>query len=719
MADEGGPAREGWRKLSRRELVKLGLTGSAAGAVGLGLGFFGGLRWERYKKRVPPRAQPFSPSVFLAIDGDGATTIWVTRAEMGQGVRTALPMIVAEELEADWSAVRIEQAPASRSFGNQTTVASASVRSMFGELRRAGAIARAMLVSAAADTWEVDRGECRAMAGTVVHEPTGRRLGYGTLAAVAGALEIPDEAPLKPPSERRLLGRPMRRLDTPEKTDGSAVFGLDVRRPRMCFASIERCPEIGGSLASFDDTAARAVDGVIEVHRMEAGLAVIAQSTWAAFQGREALEVQWRSGPHAALSTETVVSTLRERSEAFEAQARDDGDVDAALASAARTLEALYEVPYLAHVCMEPINATARVHEGRCEVWAPTQDPQGAQQAAAEITGLSLPDCHVHPTLLGGGFGRRSVPQEVREAVELATHLSPRPVQVAWRREDDVRHDYYRHATAHRFEVGLDADGRPVAWRNRMASPSMQDRDSAGGEVDDLAVEGARDLPYAVPNVQVWWSRAELPLSLGIWRSVGHSYNAFAVESMIDEVAAAAGRDPIDLRLSLLGERPAHRALLERVREASGWDRPAPEGRARGVAIHACYESTVAQVAEVSVDGDRPRVHRVWAVIDCGQVINPDTVEAQIEGGVAFGLSAALHGRIDLENGRVVQSNFHDYPILRIDEMPAVEVAIVESERDPGGVGELGVPPIAPAVCNALFALTGRRVRRLPITLAG
>ena len=705
MADAPPPL---W-KLSRRDWLRIGLGASAAGAVGLGVGFWAGGKVERRKMRVPPREQPFSPNVFLAIDTDGTTTLWLTRSEMGQGVYTALPRILADELEADWAKVRVEQAPGSPTFGAQTTVASASVRSLYPELRRAGAAAREMLVTAAAQTWEVDRAECRAAAGFVVHAPTGRQLAYGTLAARAGELDVPSDPPLKDPADFRYIGRPARRLDAAAKSDGSAVYGLDVRVAGMRFATLVRPPSFGARLASSDEAAARAVSGVLEVVEAEGGVVVIAQSTWAAFAGARALAPTWSGGSHEDLSNARVAERLA-AAVTGGAEARREGDVEAALAAAATRLEAEYAFPYLAHACMEPINATARIGETRCEVWAPTQDPQRVQQLAADATGLPIQDCHVHVPFLGGGFGRRTVPVEVEQVLRIAQRTRPHAVQLVWTREEDVRNDFYRPAALHRFEVGLDEDGAILGWRNRIATTTQAEG------VDRLAIEGAEETPYAAAAVDVTWAGVDLPLATGIWRSVGHSYNAFAVESMIDECAHAAGVDPLDYRLARLGDRPTHRALLERVRAMSGWG-AAPEGRAQGVAVHECYGSYCAMVAEVGLDGSRPRVHRVWAAVECGQVVDPDGVAAQIEGSVVFGLSAALDGELRIEGGRIVTSNFHDYPILRMDEMPTVEVVCLASDRPPSGVGEIGVPPIAPAVTNALFALTAQRVRRLPIRL--
>jgi isoquinoline 1-oxidoreductase beta subunit len=706
-----------WR-LTRRDLLGLGLSATAAGAAGLALGVWGGRKLERRAGRVPPRPEPLNPSVFLTVDHDGTTTIWVTRSEMGQGVATSLPMIVAEELDADWRHIRIEQAPASASFGSQATVASNSIRELYRPLREAGAIARRMLVRAAAAAWQIDESDCETDPGFVVHRPSGRRLGYGALAETAGGLPVPDDAPLKDPRAFRIIGQPTLRLDTAAKIDGRARYGIDVRQPGQLFASIERPPRLGATLRRIDEAAARAVAGVVDVIRDDRSATVVAEHTWAAFAGRRALAAEWTEGDHPDLDTGVLAAQLRARVDTLEgsAVARADGDVEAALSSASRILDATYEVPYLAHACMEPINCTAQRTPEGLTLWAPTQLPQRMQRRAAERAGLPLDAVTLHVTMLGGGFGRRVEDLEVMDAVRVAEHVRPRPVQVVWRREDDLRHDRYRDAAAHRLKVALDGAGRPLAWRHHIATPSRVR--SASGEVDALRVEGAREMPYAFDGgVEVRWSNTTSPVPTGIWRSVSHSHTALAVEAMVDEVAQAAGSDPVRFRLDRLGAHPDQAAVLRRVAEACRWDDGAPAGRARGVALHRCYGSICAQVAEVSRDSAGGlRVHKVWAAIDCGRVINPLTVEAQVEGAIVWGLTAALYGRIEHREGRVVQGNFDDYPLLRADEMPEVEVSLVEANRSPSGVGEVAVPPVAPAVVNAAAALDGgTRLRRLPL----
>jgi isoquinoline 1-oxidoreductase beta subunit len=708
-------------KLNRRAVLAALGVGAVAGGAGLWLAA-GKLRDRRWSRAVT-RSQGFAPSVFVAIDPTGLVTVWVPRSEMGQGVLTALPMLVAEELDADWSKLRVEQAPADgrHDYGPLFTAASASVRSTFDELRKAGAAARAMLVAAAADRWSVPVSRCRTRAGVVEHPATGRKAGYGELVLEAAEARVPLRVRLKTPDQFRLIGTALPRLDVPAKVTGQAQFGMDVRRPGMLHAVVARPSTWGAKLEStgqVDDSKARAVPGVRQVVTIEGGVAVVADSSWAALQGRDALDIKWTGGLAPALSDADIARTLADRAGKPGAVARAAGDAGAELARpGARRLEASYSLPYLAHVPMEPLNCLAEVNRGenRCEVWAPTQDPDGVRATAARVANVPLDNVAVHPTLLGGGFGRRTIPDEVAEAVEISLKTG-RPIQVLWSREDDIRHDRFRETSLHRLAGALDAGGAPIAWSHHLVSPSISGVDSDGGQVDSIATDGAADWPYAIPNVHVEWSSAALPVPVGIWRSVGYSYNTFVVECFLDELAHAGGQDPLALRQRLLAGAPRLRACLDRAAQRAGWDRPRLPGRALGIAASACFGSFAAQVAEVSLAPDgRPQVHQIWIAADCGLMVNPDIVKAQLEGGIAFGLGAALHGKISIAQGKVVQSNFHDYRQLKLSEMPGVEVTLTASAEPPGGVGELAVPTVAPAVANALFRLTGKRVRSLPL----
>jgi len=655
-----------------------------------------------------PRPSSFKPNAWLEILPDGTITIWTGRSEMGQGVRTAMPMIVAEELSADWKSVRVIQADADRAYGDQMTVGSRSVQTGWEPLRHAGASARAMLISAAALTWGVPVAECRAERGVVTHTASGRNLGYGQLTERAATLPVPENPPLKSPSEFSIVGTRVPRVDTPAKVTGRAQFGIDVRVPGMVFAAVARCPVFGGKVASFDATAARAVPGVTDVQQITRGVAVVAENTWAAFQGKRALRVEWNEGDTARWSSSGIWQAFAAAAAQPGEAVRATGDVDSALRGANRTVDAVYEAPYLAHACMEPMNCTAQFTGGRAEIWAPTQNPQGIQREAARLLGVAPEAVTVHVTYMGGGFGRRGGPMDYgTEAVELAAKLG-RPVQVVWTREDDIQNGVYRPATYNVLRAGLDPAGQPVAWSHTLVGPEGP---------SFMITRGADELIYAIPNFRLTRVKEDPGIPVAPWRGVGPSQNGFIVESFVDELAHAAGADPYDYRRALVASEPRLVAVLDRAAERAGWKSPAPAGRHRGIALWRFGDTFVAEVAEVSVQQDgSPRVHRVVCAIDCGTVINPDTVEAQCQSNIVYGLTATLYGEIDVDRGRVVQSNFNNYPMLRLAQMPEVEVVLVRNDAAPGGVGEAALPAIAPAVCNAMFAATGKRIRRLPVT---
>jgi len=675
--------------------------------------------------RIPNRrgVAPFAPNAWLRIGSDDSVLVIVDRSEMGQGVTTSLPMLLAEELEADWTRIRFEFAPADKAyinplFGLQGTGGSSSVRAAWKPLREAGARARSVLIAAAAQTWGVEPTSCRAEAGAVIHAPSNRRLTYGALAQRAAALPIPAEVQLKDPKDWHLAGKPTKRLDTRFKVNGTAQFGIDVRVPGMLTAVVARSPVFGGKVRSFDATAAKAIPGVRHVVQISSGVAVVGDGYWPAKQGRDTLKVSWDEGPVAQVSSASISSLFAQRATQDGAVARHDGDAVAALAGAAQRVEAVYEMPFLAHATMEPMNCTAHVRADGVDIWAPTQFQTGVQMIGGQIGGIAPEKVAVHTTYLGGGFGRRFELDFIMEALE-TSKAAGAPVKVIWSREDDIQHAQYRPANYHQLRAGLDTSGRPVAWTHRIVAPSIMARmfpQTVKNGLDGEAVEGGVGLPYAVPNVHVDYQLTDTGIPVGFWRSVNNSFNAFAVEGFIDELAAAAKQDPYEYRRTLLANAPRDRGVLELAATKAGWGTPLPAGRARGIAVYKSFESFAAQVAEVSVSpaGD-VRVHRVVCAIDCGMHVNPSTIEAQMQSGIVFGLTAALKGAITIENGRVMQSNFHDYQMLRIAEMPVVEVHIVPSNEAPGGVGEPGTPPIAPAVCNAIFAATGKRIRRLPI----
>src|SRR5436309_497762 len=687
--------------VDRREFLK---TGAAAGAT-----LLIGLYLPAFDPRPAPAhaPEPFKPNAWIEIGHDGTVTIWTGRSEMGQGVRTAMPMIVAEELEADWTRLRVAQADADPAYGDQFTVGSRSVRSGFEPLRKAGAAAPEFLTGAAAFTGNVPREAWRARNGMVEHVPTGRRLGYGGRAARAATIPVPAAPPLKSPSEFRLLGTSMPRVDTPDKVSGTAVFGTDVRVPGMLYAAVARCPVFGGRVKAFDPAPALAVPGVQRVIQISSGVAVVATGTWPAFQGKQALKVDWDEGPTARWSSDGIWSAFAAAAARPGEVIRAVGDVDANLKVATCTVEAVYQAPYLAHACMEPMNCTAQVRDGRCEIWAPTQNPQGVQRAAVQVTGLPVESVTVHVTYLGGGFGRRGGPTDyATEAVELAQKIQV-PVQVVWTREDDIQNAVYRPATYNVLRAGLDARGAPVAWSHRLVAP-------AGGSF--LLTRGADELIYPLPHFRLERATVDAGIPIGPWRGVGPSQNGWVVESFVDELAHAAGKDSYTYRRELVAGHPRLVGVLDLAAQHAGWGSAPAAGRSRGIALWQFGETFLSHVAEVSVASDGAvRVHRVVCAADCGILVNPDTVEAQLQSAIVYGLTAALYGEITIERGRVAQSNFTDYRMLGLAETPEIEVHLVRSEAAPGGVGEAGLPPIAPAVCNAIFAGTGKRIRRLPI----
>ena len=712
-------------KTTRRTFLK----GSALAGGGLLLGFrlpTGG----RYAQaaEVPPGEAAFKPNAWIRITSDDQVTVIVGRSEMGQGVMTAIPMLVAEELEADWDRIAAEFAPAHEAYtnallGRQATGGSTAIRAAWRPVREAGAGAKEMLLAAAAEKWGVSPGDCRAEDQTVIHKGSGGRATFGELAALAAEQPVPEAVFLKEPGSFRLLGTPQDRLDAPAKVDGSARFGMDVQLDGLLTAQVVRCPVFGGKARRVDDSDALKVPGVKQVVEVSAGVAVIAEGFWPAQKGREALQVEWDYGEHAGLSSTGMERRFREAADGGDAAvARSEGDAASALETAEKTVEAEYEVPFLAHACMEPMNATARITADACEVWAPTQDQTTAQQKAMEISGLPKEKVQVHTTFLGGGFGRRSHPDFVVDAVECAK-AAEAPVKVVWTREDTTRHDRFRPATYNRLSAAVDGEGGISAWRHRIAGPSimasngMLDPDQ---QIDSSSVEGAANIPYGLANIHVDYAMANTPVPLWWWRSVGSSQNGFIREAFFDEVAAAAGEDPFELRRRLLQDQPRHRGVLERAAEAASWGSQPAKGDARGIAVVESFGSYCAEVAEVSVSESREvRVHRVDVAIDCGATVNPEIIREQMESAVVYGLSAAFTEAITVQRGQVEQANFDDYPILRIDQMPEVRVHIMDNDKEPGGVGEPGTPPIAPAVANAILAATGEPVRKLPLPRSG
>ena len=704
-------------EVTRREFLQ---TATVAGA-GLVIGFHlpvGGRRGTAYPAT-------FAPNAWLRINPDESVLVIVDRSEMGQGVTTSLPMLLAEELEADWSKIKIEFAPADKAyinpmFGMQGTGGSTSIRAAYTPLRKAGAAAREMLVTAAAQTWGVDQSECHAEQGAVVHASSKRHLTYGKLVGKASTVPLPHDVPLKEPKDWKILGTRVNRLDTPPKVNGEAGFGIDVKAPGLLVAVIARSPVFGGKVKSFDAAKAKAVPGVRHVVEVSTGIAVVGDGYWPAKKGRDALEVTWDEGPTANVSSASISELFGKSAEQEGAMARHDGDTQAALQLATSKVEAVYELPFLAHATMEPMNCTAHVRADGVDIWAPTQFQTGAQGLGAGIGGVPPEKVKVHTTYLGGGFGRRFELDFIKEALE-TSKAAGAPVKLIWSREDDIRNAQYRPASLHRMRAGLDAAGQPVAWTHRIVAPSIMARvfpDTVKNGLDGEAVEGGVGMPYAIPNIHVDYALTDTGIPVGFWRSVNNSFNGFAVETFIDELAYAAKKDPYEFRRDLLSKAPRHLGVLNLAASKAGWGTPLPTGggRARGIAVFKSFDTYVAEVAEVSVDSDGvPHVHRVVCAVDCGPVVNPSIVEAQMQSAIVYGLTAALWGEITIDKGQVQQSNFHNYRMLRIAEMPVVEVHIVPSTDSQGGVGEPGTPPIAPAVCNAIYALNGKRIRKLPI----
>jgi isoquinoline 1-oxidoreductase subunit beta len=703
--------------LSRRGFLQAGAVAGGGLLLSLSLPF---------ANREAEAADSFTPNAFIRIGTDGGIVLTMPYVEMGQGTYTSIPMLIAEELEVDLNQVQLVHAPPNEKlYGNpllagvQATGNSNAIRAAWQPLRQAGAIARTMLVSAAAKRWNVDPASCRAQKGEVRHEPTGRHATYGELAADAARIPVPENVALKRPEQFTLIGTPAKRLDTPTKVNGTAIYGIDVRPPGVKIATLAQSPVFGGRVKSVNDAAAKAVKGVRQIIRLDDAIAVVADHMGAAKKGLAALVIEWEDGPHANLNTREIVGELEKATLNAGAVAQNIGDVGKAMAGAVTKVEATYQVPFLAHATMEPMNCTVHVRRDGCEVWVGTQVAARAQAAAAKTTGLPLDKVVVHNHLIGGGFGRRLEIDGVIRAVEIAKQVDG-PVKVVWTREEDIQHDMYRPYFFDRISAGLDAMGKPVAWSNRFAGSSIVARWLPPGfnnGLDADTTEGAIHLAYALPNMHVEYARVEpRGIPTAFWRSVGPSHNVFVTESFMDELATTAKQDPVAYRRDLLANAPRAKAVLELAAEKAGWGQPLSGRAGRGISLQHAFETYMAQVAEVEVSRNGSvRVRRVTCAVDCGTVVNPDTVRAQIQSAIIFGITAALYGDITLKDGRVEQTNFDTYQMLRIDEAPAIDAYIVESREPPGGMGEAGTSAIVPAVTNAVFAATGKRLRKLPI----
>jgi isoquinoline 1-oxidoreductase beta subunit len=726
--------------VNRRDFLKTG----AAGGVALVIGFhlspsaFADQAAEQEKKTP----NPFD--AWVRITPDNRVTLILGKSEMGQGIMTALPMILAEELCVDWKEVKVQQAPTNPKIYDLGTGGSGSVAGSWLPLRRAGAAAREMLIAAAAQKWEVTTDTCKAVDGQVVHGNPKRYFSYGELVEAAAKLPIPNlnTVPLKNSDDFTLVGHDVRRFEVRDKATGAAKFGIDSRPPGMLFAVVARCPVFGGKVVSFDATKTKTVSGVRDVIQFETsgrgasttgGIAVLADNSWAAMQGRNALEVKWDEGPAAKESSEELHKQFLANAAKPGKVVRNDGDVDSALASSPKKMEAVYELPFAPHACMEPMNCTVQIRSDGAEAWVPTQAPQWAQGVIAEAAKLPPEKVIVHTTLMGGGFGRRYQADFVMEAAQIASKTAGKPVMVLWTREDDMQHDFYRPASYHKLQGALDANGNLAAWKHFQTSTSIAAKWSQKGAEDSGLGEfgtGAT-LPYLTPNIRLEYTLAESSVPRAWWRSVEHSSSGFVVESFIDELAAAAGRDPLAFRIKMIGsdrkiprfgeekatplDTARLKGVLQLAADKAGWGKPLPKGVGRGIATFFSFNSYTAAVAEVSVKDGAVKIHRLVYAVDCGRPINPDGVRAQVESAAIYGLSAALHDAITIKDGRVEQSNFNDYEMPRIKETPKTEVHVVMSKEEPTGIGEPGLPVVTPAVCNAIFAATGKRLRRLPI----
>ncbi|TWB87074.1 isoquinoline 1-oxidoreductase beta subunit [Bradyrhizobium macuxiense] len=704
--------------LSRRNFLRAGAIAGGGLLLSVSLPFAG-----RESEAAP--SADFAPNAFIRIGADGKVVLTMPYVEMGQGTYTSIPMLIAEELEIGLKQVQLEHAPPSDKLyanpllGVQATGNSNAMRGAWQPMRKAGATAKAMLVAAAAKRWNVEPASCRAENGEVLHAASGRKLGYGELAADAAQMPVPENVTLKSPADFKLIGTPAKRLDTPSKVNGTAVYGIDARPPGVKVATLAQSPVFGGRVKRVDDAAAKAVKGVRQIVTLDDAVAVVADHMGAAKKGLAALTIEWDEGGHAKLATADIARELEAATTKPGAVAQNVGDTDKAMAGAATKVEATYQLPFLAHATMEPMNCTVHVRPDGCEIWVGNQALSRVQAVAAKILNLPPEKVVVHNHLLGGGFGRRLEVDGVIRAVQIAKQVDA-PVKVVWTREEDIQHDMYRPYWFDRISVGLDASGKPVAWNNRFAGSSVIARwapPAFRNGLDPDTTEGAIDLVYDIPNFHVEYVRVEPPgIPTAFWRSVGPSHNVFVAESMIDEMAAAAKQDPVEYRKALLGKSPRAKAALELAASKAGWGGKLSAGRGRGVSLQFVFGSYLAQIAEVEVAKDGwVRVHRVVCAMDCGTVVNPDTVQAQLQSGINFGVTAALYGEITLKDGRVEQTNFDSYQMLRIDQAPAIEVHIVPSTEPPGGMGETGTSGIVPAISNAIFAATGKRLRKMPV----
>ena len=702
--------------MDRREFIKISSTAGS----GLILGFYlpNKLQGKSLESKI------FQPNAWINVQPDNYVKIMVGKSEMGQGVITSLPMIIAEEMDLDWSKVIVEKAPADRSkYGSQMTGGSNSISSSFMKLRKAGATAREMLVTAASEYWGVPENECTTNSSKVFHEKTNKKISYGELATKAGQQLIPKNPTLKNSKNFSIIGKNMSRKDTLPKINGTAEFALDIKLDGMVYATVVHSPIFGGKVISFEKNSLDGINGILDIFEIESGIAIVGDNTWTVLKAARKIKINWSEGEAKGVNTNQITEELMKASKKRGGVVRKEGNVKRALKSSENILEAIYQSPFQAHATMEPMSCTISVEETKCQIWVGTQNPNGALKTVSKLTGLKKEQIEVNVTYLGGGFGRRSSNDFVKESVEIA-NIVKKPIKLTWSREEDMQNDYYRPASLHVMKGAFDQKKNLTVWKHRITAPSILFSQLVTipfpfkEKLDLISTEGAKHIPYQIPNMQVDYQMTKTDIPLGFWRSVYSSQNAFANECFVDELAEKAGKDPINFRLELLPENSRDASVIELVADRSGWKSFSNGPIYQGFSSHKSFGTWVAQVARVSVENNQIKVHEVHCAVDCGLVINPNIVKTQISSAIIYGLSATLKSKITIDDGKVVESNFDDFDVIRMDETPKIKVYLVDSDKPPKGVGEPGLPPIAPAVTNAVYAATGKRFRQLPIKFA-
>ena len=703
--------------MNRREFIKVS---SAAGSSFV-LGFYLPSRNKLTGESIPLKT--FEPNAWIKLQPDNYVRIMVGKSEMGQGVITSLPMIIAEEMDLDWSKVIVEKAPADRNkYGSQMTGGSNSISSNYKKLRKVGAVAREMLVSAASKHWGVPKSECKTNLGLVLHENTNKSIPYGDLVSKANQQEVPEKPKLKDPKDFSIIGKNVKRKDTKAKINGSADYALDIKLDDMAYATVVHSPIFGGKVKSFDEKSVKEVSGISKVFKIESGIAIVGDSTWSVLKASKAIKINWSEGKAKGLDSNKITSDLMEASKRKGGVVRKEGNVKKALRSSANNIEAIYESPFQAHATMEPMSCAVSIEKDKCQIWVGTQNPNGVLKIASKLTDLKEDQIEVNVTYLGGGFGRRASNDFVKEAIEISAQIN-KPVKLTWSREEDMQNDFYRPASVHVMEGAFDKNNNLSVWKHRITAPSILFSQLVKipfpfkEKLDVISTDGAKDLPYEIPNMQVDYQMTKTPIPLGFWRSVYSSQNAFANECFMDELAEKVEIDPVKFRLDLLPSDSRDASVIKLVAEKSGWEKFQNGPIYQGISCHKSFGTWIAQVARVSIENNKVKVHEVHCAVDCGLVINPGITKAQISSAIIYGLSAALKSKITIDDGKVVEANFDDFDVIRMDETPVINVHLVNSGASPKGVGEPGLPPIAPAIANAVYAATGKRYRSLPIKL--